>query len=123
MPRIPLSVRIRALFVRDSHAFWWNHFTDEERELRGMNARQLAAALHEAREQRDNERQILVEHMLALRLARVQSRASWGSGTLGFAGAVLGAALTVGLTAAITPNAPEPQITVKCESSKPLHLW
>lgn len=119
MARIPLSARFRALFARDEHAFWWEHFSDEERELREMDARQLAAALHEAQVRHNNERRILVEHMLSARLAQLQSRASWGSGVLGFGGAVLGAAMTVGLTAALSPS-PEPtKVSVRCERAAP----
>ena len=118
MPRIPLSIKFRALFARDNHAFWWNEFTDEERELGKMNTRELAEALQDAQNRGDNERGILIEHMLSGRLAQLKARASWGSGFLGFVGAVIGAAITVGLATG-SPPCPEPRFTAKCECLQP----
>jgi hypothetical protein len=115
MPQIPFFIRLKALFAQNEHEFWWNQFTDDELELRMMNASQLASELNKAQVSSNHERKILVEHMLSVRLAQLQSRASWGSGALGFGGAVVGAAMTVGLTMAQTPAAPEAKVTVKCE--------
>ena len=112
--QIPLSVRLRALFSRNKEEFWWNHFTDEERELREMDVMQLAAALNEAQVRRNDQRKTVVEYMLSARLARLQAKAAWGAGALGFAGAVLGAGITAAVTAAVTPT-PESKITVTCE--------
>jgi len=101
MQKIPISVRIRALFARDKEAFWWNHFTDEEKKLREMDVWELAQVINEARVHNlasEAEKLIVAEHMLNVRLAKIQATASWGSGLLGFIGAILGAALSVSLT-------------------------
>ena len=101
---IPLSVRIRAFFSRDKQAFWWNHFTDEEKQLRRMDVWQLAKVINEARVRNlagESEKLIVAEHMLNVRLAQIQAKASWGSGVLGFVGAIIGAALSVSLTIAL----------------------
>lgn len=111
--RIPLSVRIKAFFVRDKDAYWWNHFTDEEKALRRMDAWQLAKVIHEESvHQSTPEKRIVAEHLLNMRLAKMQATASWGSGVLGFVGAIIGAALSVALTMALqspkeVPCAPE----------------
>lgn len=104
MQHIPLSVRIKALFARDKDAFWWSHFTDEEKQLRRMDAWQLAKVINEARVRNlagEAEKLIVAEHMLNVRLAKIQATASWGSGVLGFVGAIIGAALSVALTLAL----------------------
>lgn len=96
--RIPLSVRLKAIFARDKNEFWWNHFTDEERELREVNVSQLASVINEATVRHNTERRIDAKYMLSARLAQIQSRASWGSGVLGFTGAIIRAALTDAMT-------------------------
>lgn len=101
MTKTPLLVRIRAFFARDKEAFWWDHYTDEEMKLRRMDVWELAAVINEARVRNlagEAERLIVAEHMLNVRLAKIQASASWGSGVLGFAGAILGAAVSVTLT-------------------------
>jgi len=104
MQNIPLSVRIKAFFARDKAAFWWNHFTDEEKKLRRMDAWQLAEVINEARVRNIagmEAKRIVAEHMLNVRLAQIQATASWGSGVLCFVGAIIGAAMSVALTAAL----------------------
>lgn len=111
MQHIPLSVRIRALFSRDKEAFWWNHFTDEEMKLRRMDVWGLAKIINEARVRNlagEAEKLIVAEHMLNVRLARIQATASWGSGVLGFAGATIGAALSIALTMALQSPKDDP---------------
>jgi hypothetical protein len=101
---IPLSARIRGFFARDKRAFWWSHFTDEEKKLRRMDVWQLAKAINEARVRNlagEVEKLIVAEHMLNVRLAQIQAKASWGSGILGFVGAIIGSALSVSLTIAL----------------------
>lgn len=115
MQHIPLSVRIKALFARDKEAFWWNHITDEEKKLRRMDVWELAKVINEARVRNlagEAEKLIVAEHMLNMRLAQIQAKASWGSGVLGFVGAIIGSALSVSLTLVLQspkeiPPAPE----------------
>ena len=80
--RIPLSVRLKAIFARDKNEFWWNHFTDEERELREVDVSQLASVINEATVRHNTERRIVAEHMLSARLAQIQSRVL-GVGSVG----------------------------------------
>ena len=92
---IPLSVRIRSFFARDKHAFWWDHFTDDEKQLRRMDAWQLATVIHEESiHQTEPEKRIVAEHMLNVRLARIQARAAYISVVAGLVGIVGGAFLT-----------------------------
>ena len=70
--RIPLSVKIRSFFARDKDEFWWNHFTDEEKELRRMDVWQLAKVINEGRVRNlagEAEKIIVAEHMLSERLS------------------------------------------------------
>lgn len=112
---VSLSVRIRAFFARDKDAFWWNEITNEEKQLRRMDVWELAKVINEARVRNlagEAEKLIVAEHMLNVRLAKIQATASWGSGVLGFVGAIIGSALSVALTMALqspkeVPRAPE----------------
>ena len=91
--RTPISVRIKAFFAMDNYADWWNHFTDEEARLRRMDAWQLAKVIHEANVHQNNpEKRIVAEHMLNVRLAKIQSRPAWfaiAAGILGIAGGAI----------------------------------
>ena len=89
-----LIERIGAFFARDEEAYWWKLVTDYERSLSKMSLSDLASELQRTQVRNETANTIIVEHMLAARLARIQSRASWWSGWLGFAGAMLAAALT-----------------------------
>lgn len=96
--QISLLDRIKSLFAKDRFEYWFDHFTNEEKELGRMDVWQLAAVIEEAAVRSGMERKrIVAEHMLNVRLARIQAKAAWGSGLLGFLGAVLGAALSVTL--------------------------
>ncbi|HYN60802.1 MAG TPA: hypothetical protein VET87_14790 [Rubrivivax sp.] len=102
MKTIPLIVRLRGLLARNRDEFWWNYFTDEELELRKMDVWELAGVIQDARVTSGMDKKLIVaEHMLNVRLAQIQATASWGSGVLGFIGALVGAALSVVLAAAL----------------------
>lgn len=92
--------RFKAIFRSDPKQYWWEFFSDEERELRRMDIWELAGEV----EAGDNRRRIVAEHMLNVRLVRIQSNAAWGAGILGFIGALLGAALSVALTITLLGN-------------------
>ena len=94
MKSVSLIERIGAFFARDKDAYWWNLVTDYERSLSKMSLSDLASELQRTQVRNETANTIIVEHMLAARLARIQSRGSWWSGWLGFAGAMLAAALT-----------------------------
>lgn len=98
--KIPLTVRIQAFFARDEYAFWWSHFTDEEKKLARMDMWELAGVIEEANVRGMEKKRIVAEHMLGVRLAQIQAKASWGSGLLGFVGAIVGAGLSVALASA-----------------------
>ena len=89
-----LIEKIGAFFARDKEAYWWKLVTDYERSLSKMSLSELASELQRTQVRHEKANTIIVEHMLSARLARIQSRASWWSGWLGFAGAMLAAALT-----------------------------
>jgi len=114
---IPLSVRIRSFFTRDKHAFWWNHFTDDEKQLRRMDAWELATVIHEENiRQTAPEKRIVAEHMLNVRLAKIQTRATYISIVAGLVGAVGGAFLT---TAFQKPDS-QTKCTCECSHSAPI---
>ena len=96
--RITLSDRISSFFARDKRTFWWKHFTDDEKQLRRMNVWELAKVINE---ETNPEKRIVAEHFMNVRLAKIQATASWGSGVIGFVGAIIGAAISVALTMSI----------------------
>jgi len=114
-----LLTHIRALFARDKDAFWFNEATDYERSLSKMTLSELASELQRTQVRYETANTIIVEHTLAARLARIQSRASWWSGWLGFAGAMLAAALTFYLGQLSVNIAPKVECT---PGSKPEKL-
>ena len=78
----------------DEELHWhFEKITDFVRSLVEMTVPQLAAELSKAQVNNDIEKKIIVEHMLARRLAYIQSKASWGAGWLSFIGAAVGAIL------------------------------
>jgi len=89
-----LIEKIGAFIARDEDAYWWKLVTDYERSLSKMSLSDLASELQRTQVRQEAANTIIVEHMLSARLARIQSRGSWWSGWLGFAGAMLAAALT-----------------------------
>jgi hypothetical protein len=112
--RIPLSVKIRSFFARDKDEFWWNHFTDEEKELRRMDVWQLAKVINEGRVRNlagEAEKIIVAEHMLSERLARIQARPGHIAIYTGLVGIVGGAFLSASLQS-------NNNIECVCESKK-----
>lgn len=89
-----LVEKIRARLARDKNDYWWKSATDYELSLSKMSLSELARELQDMKVRKEVANTIIVEHMLTARLVRIQSRASWGSGWLAFAGAVLAAALS-----------------------------
>lgn len=94
MKTIPLRVRVRGFFARDKYQFWWNYFSDEELALRKMSVFDLAGLIEEAGHTGMVKKKIVAEHLLNLRLAQLQARASWGSAFVGLLGVILGSVLT-----------------------------
>ncbi len=93
--RISILDRMRALCHRDKFAFWFEHFTDEEKELRRMDVWELARIIN-ARDPDDAppERRIVAEHLLQVRLAKIQSRATYANIAFSLLGIILGVLLT-----------------------------
>lgn len=88
------------MFVRMKHSidnyldsYWWNRITDEEKQLRRMDAWQLAEVIHEANINKNNLKRIVAEHMLNVRLARIQARATHVATFFAVVGVVAGAFL------------------------------
>ena len=97
---VSLLDNIRGFFARDKRAFWWKHFTDEEKKLRRMDVRQLAKVINDSRVRSlagEAETLIIAEHMLRERIARIQSRPTWFAIWAGLAGVAGGAFLTSSL--------------------------
>ena len=94
--RITFFDRIKALFARDEYSYWFKHITDEEKELRRMDSWELAKVIHEANvHNKNHEKRIVAEHMLQVRLVKMQNRAIYVSIIFGLIGVALGAVLTV----------------------------
>ncbi|MGR6106262.1 MAG: hypothetical protein ACU4EQ_12855 [Candidatus Nitrosoglobus sp.] len=91
---IPFLARLISFFTRDKYDFWWKYFSDEEKKLKRMDAWQLIEIIQNARQETE-QKCIVAEHMLSIRLARIQSKASWDSGFLGFLGAIISASLSI----------------------------
>ena len=90
--KLTLKDRIRAFFARDKEAFWFQIFSDEERELREMDVWQLAEIISD--ESVQSKKKIVAEHLLNLRLATIQSNATYHSAIIGLIGVTLGAIIT-----------------------------
>jgi hypothetical protein len=70
--RITIVDRLKLILVRDRHEYWWDHLTDEEKELARMDVWELAGVIEEANARREMERKrIVAEDMLDTRLARI----------------------------------------------------
>jgi hypothetical protein len=96
---------MRALFARDEHEFWFNHFTDEEKQLKKMSVWQLAEVINEENVHSNNPvKKIVAEHAINHRLAKLQANASFGSALISFIGGIICALLTVWLTTALAQD-------------------
>lgn len=104
--RATLIDRLKGFVARDKHAYWWEHWTDEEKQLRRMDVWQIAKIIHEARVRGlagEAEKLIVAEHMLSERLARIQARPGYIATVAGLVGVVGGAFLTSALQKPETP--------------------
>jgi len=116
-----LIEKIGAFFARDENAYWWKLVTDYERSLSKMSLSELASELERTQVRHETSNTIIVEHTLTARLARIQSRASWWSGWLGFAGAMLAAALTFYLGQRSADSTPKVEcVPVQKSEEKPV---
>lgn len=87
--------RLIARLVKDRYGYWLNHVTDEEKELSRMNCWQLARVIHEETVRSQSlEKRIVAEHLLQVRVAKIQNRATYVSVVAGFIGVLVGAALS-----------------------------
>lgn len=92
--------RLKGFVARDKNAYWWEHWTDEEKQLRRMDVWQLAKIINETRVRGlagEAEKLIVAEHMLSERLARIQARPGYIATVAGLVGVVGGAFLTSAL--------------------------
>jgi len=102
MSKTPITLldRIKSLFAKDKYDFWFTHFSDEEKELERMDVWQLAKVINEARVRNIagmEEKRIVAEHMLNVRLANIQARPNYFALFVGLAGVIGGAFLTSAL--------------------------
>lgn len=97
-----LFVRIKSLFARDKYSYWFNEFTDDEKKLACMDVWQLAGVIQESIECNNNvQKRIVAEHLLSVRLAKIQAKPVYLSVFTGLIGIVVGVLLTHVLQ---TPN-------------------
>jgi hypothetical protein len=111
--KITFLDRIKALFAKDKEEFWFKHFTDEEKELKRMDAWQLAEVINEARVRNSADmevKRIVAEHMLNVRLANIQARPNYFALFVGLAGVIGGVFLTSAL------QKPQEQPKCVCDS-------
>ena len=93
--RITWTDRLKALFAKDEYDYWFKLITDEEKELRRMDSWELAKIISdESIKHTAPEKRIVAEHMLQIRLAKIQSRATYVSVIIGFIGVLAGAMIT-----------------------------
>lgn len=93
---ITFADRLKAILARDKYGFWFKLATDEEKKLRRMDSWELVKIIHEASVcKRQTETGIVAGHILKVRIARIQSRATYVSIAVGFIGVLVGAALSV----------------------------
>jgi hypothetical protein len=117
--RTTLTDRIKGFFARDKESYWWNHLTDEEKQLRRMDVWELAKVINEARVRNlagEAEKLIVAEHMLSERLARIQARPGYVATVAGLVGIVGGAFLTSALQ---KPSEP-PKCVCECQHGSPV---
>ena len=94
--RITLADRFKALLARDEYGYWFALITDDEKKLRRMDSWQLARLIHEETVNPSTpEKRIVAEHLLQVRIAKIQSRATYVSAFVGFVGGLVGAALVI----------------------------
>lgn len=86
--------RLGAFFSDDPKAYWWKHFTDKEKKLARKDVWELAEVIQRQANQNEQCEKIVAEHLLNVRLAKIQARASWVAAVIGLLGVVLGAVLT-----------------------------
>lgn len=107
---------VRGFFAKDKDAFWWDHFTSEEKKLARMDVWQLAKLIEElkVRNLAGTEHQIIVaQHLLAARLAKIQALPVYLSLFTAFAGVIVGAYLT----AAFQPAQPQSKCVCEYQSA------
>lgn len=95
--RITLIDHIKGVFAKDKYAYWFHHFTDEEKELRRMDAWQLARVINEAGVHNgagEAEKLIVAKYMLNVRLVRLQNRAVLVAAIFSVIGVAIGAFIT-----------------------------
>lgn len=85
---------------------FFEQYTDYERSLSKMTLSELASELDRTQKSNEASNTIIVEHILASRLVRIQSNASWWSGWLNILGAMLAVLLSfyLGKLSANNPN-------------------
>lgn len=98
--KITLLDRLKSLFARDDHDFWFNHFSDKEKALKRMDVWQLAKVISESHINNipgAEEDRIVAEHMLNVRLAKIQAMPAYVAIIFGLIGVVSGAYLNAAL--------------------------
>jgi hypothetical protein len=84
------------IYWRLQYSYWFALITDDEKKLRRMDSWELARLIHEETVHPNSpEKRIVAEHFLQVRIAKIQSRATYMSAFVGFVGGLAGAALLI----------------------------
>jgi hypothetical protein len=97
---VTLFDRIKSFFARDKNAFWFHHYSSDEKAFERMDAWQLAGVIHEANVRNTVDwatKKIVAEHMLGVRLANIQAKPNYFALVTGLVGAIGGVLLTAAL--------------------------
>lgn len=114
-----LLTRVKSFFLHEKYSFWWNQITNEEKALVSLDVWQLAAVIHVSIECNNNvQKRIVAEHLLNIRLAKIQANASKWSAWLGAAVALMAVMLTFYLSKLSAYNPTEVVCTCNCRNEQ-----
>ena len=86
---------IRSFFTKDRAVFLFGVITDDEKQLKKMDCWELAKIIEqESHTQGNKVKRIVAEHLLQVRLARIQSNAAYIAAIATIFGAVIGSLVT-----------------------------
>ncbi len=89
---------IKLFFSKDKEEFPWKHVTDQEKILLNKDIFELAAIIANGKNSNmpgETYEAIVAEHLLDVRLAKIQAKASVFSGLISLIGAIAGATIGV----------------------------
>ena len=88
--KVTFGDRWKALFAKNKYDFWFDHFSNEQKKLLGMDSFELAEVIAKKKEGKEG---IFAAHILQSRLVNQQNRSVHIGTFFGLLGVVLGAFL------------------------------